>query len=110
MKKTTIITASVFAIFVLIASSCASRRQTAEVEPAEPSSARAQQFINDADTLLLLQQIAEYTALPFPLQEMRGYTDSMLVAKYLNVDIESFRPLERVQSIRSMPSVRGCLN
>jgi len=106
MKKITIITASVFAIFVLIVSSCASRRQTVEVESAESRSARTQRVINYTDTTLLLQQIADYTAAGFPLQEIRGYTDSMLVAKYLNVDLESFRRLRRERLILNMPIIR----
>ena len=100
MKKTTIITASVFAIFVLIVSSCANRRQSFDREWR-----REQQILNNTDTLFLLQQFARYTAAGFPLQETRGYTDSMLVAKYLNVDMESFTRLERVRHISHMPTV-----
>ena len=104
MKKTTIIAASIFAIFVFIVSSCASRRQSTESWYRQWQ--RELQVMNYTDTTFLLQQFAHYTAAGFPLQEIRGYTDSMLVAKYLNVDLESFQPLERVRRIFNMPVVR----
>ena len=96
MKKTTIIAISIFAIFVLIASSCASRRQFSHTTRPEIN---VQQIIEYADSVLL-----NYADLVFPLHKIRGYTDSMLVAKYRNVDLESFRQLERLHRIGQMPN------
>ena len=90
MKKSIIIS---IILLALIVNGCANRRHSASSVFPFP------EFVSSLPELC--------TNTIFPLQQRTGYTDSMLIAKYLNVDTASFRQLESVRRIFHMPTLVG---